>query len=209
MLPMLIATPLVLLAFAAFLILKTFWVSSEVTALRKAAFRASPAQFQKRIEVSAGWAPLALTRLAAGFASLPREASLVLQAARGGEASVCRLNKGSCRPDLGKILASADAAMTRKGWDRVTGVIQGRDLVAVYAPQKTMSPNDVRVCVLALTGHDLVCASVRADLAPLLELIREKAGPSWNFEESLAAESTPSEKFTFANERISNRSKGL
>jgi hypothetical protein len=33
------------------------------------------------------------------------------------------------------MLAAADSAMTARGWERVVGVMDGKDLVAVYLPE--------------------------------------------------------------------------
>lgn len=184
--------PLALLGAVVLAVINCFWVGSEVRAMRNAVFGSGPARFHKRVEVSAGWAPFALARWGAGFASVPSEATALLRAARAGEASISRLDCGSLPPDPAALLQAADAAMDKKGWDRLTGVARGRDLVAVYVPRGAASSGDFRVCVLTLAKRDLVCASARVDLAPLLELVREKAGPEWDRGALALADGKPS-----------------
>ena len=47
------------------------------------------------------------------------------------------------------MLVAADSAMTARGWERVVGVMDGRDLVAVYLPEKSFrsSPEMLRAGV--------------------------------------------------------------
>ena len=65
------------------------------------------------------------------------------------------------------MLASADSAMTARGWERVVGVIDGRDLVAVYLPKK-LSVHRLKCCVLVFDGKEMVLVSAQGNPEPLV-----------------------------------------
>ena len=69
-----------------------------------------------------------------------------------------------------QIIPPCDKVMEARGWNRLVGVLQADELVAVYAPREPDSARDVSVCVVVLHERELVLVRVRADWEPLLEL---------------------------------------
>ena len=116
-------------------------------------------------------AAFALSAVRAGlsFVKLDAGARAALQSVRGAEVGVYQLPSGAKPPDRAAMLAAADAAMAGRGWDRVVGVMDGRDLVAVYLPDEIASARRMKCCVMVFDGREMVVVSARANLEPLLE----------------------------------------
>jgi hypothetical protein len=148
--------------------------------LRDIVLDSSPgADWKEQIEIGVGRFTLALAKLgtavAARYTDLPVEARVILNSAKGAEVSVYHLESGSMKGDFYKIIAQADKQMEKRGWYRVVGVIEERDLVAVYVRDDADLSRDAQVTVLVLNGRDMVCASARSDVRPLFRLAMEKA----------------------------------
>ena len=106
-------------------------------------------------------------KLGARFVELPPEAKTLLGSVHGVECSVYQLQSNSA--DHAKLLIEADKAMSKRKCDRIVGVIDDNQLVAIYAP-RDQSTRNMTFSVMVLTGHELVCATARGDLDPVLQL---------------------------------------
>lgn len=162
-----------LFAAAAVIITATgcFRVSSETQALRDAALELTDADEQ--IELGVGFFTVSLARFGTKFLELPPEAKLVMDAVDGAECSVYEI-RGD-RPDSAKVLARADKSMEKRGFDRIVGVANRDQLVAVYVPRSMKSSHNMHVSVLVLDRKQLVCVKARGDLEPLVQLALEQA----------------------------------
>jgi hypothetical protein len=89
------------------------------------------------------------------------------------ECSVYQLQSDSA--DHAKLLIEADKAMSKRGCDRIVGVIDDNQLVAVYAPRDQSSHRNLSFSVMVLTGRELVCATARGNLEPVLQLAYSKS----------------------------------
>ncbi len=150
----------------------------DTRALRDSVLKSSVARWDKKVEVSVGACTLKLVRFGLSFAPLDAEARKVLGAlksVRGAEAGVYKLHDGRSLLDRAAMMAAADDVMAARGWDRMVGVLNRRDLVAIYVPKGARPARNVKVCLLALRGPDLVVASARSNLEPLWELAMEQA----------------------------------
>jgi hypothetical protein len=63
--------------------------------------------------------------------------------------------------------------MKARGWDRIVGVVERGQLVAVYWPSAKVSAANVTCCVLVFEGENLIVTSVHGNLEPLFELARQ------------------------------------
>lgn len=123
--------------------------------------------------------PLIAARFFCGFIKrIPPEARLALQAARFGEATVYERSGGGSTQDYRRLLADADGAMTHNGYERVVGVLEGPDLVAVYLPIGLQSQCRAQATVLVVSDTQLVVVSATANLEPLFGLVRAKIAES-------------------------------
>ena len=170
-------TPFVLVGALALLVYSSLHVGSDVAALRRSVMPASAEGWHKQVEISVGWLPVFLAKTGLQFAPLDPEAKIALRAAKSGEVVVYQRPAHDNRLDHSRILADADQAMQRRGWERAVGVVDRDDLVAVYVPTGLNSVRKVKACVLVLDRENLVVVSATADLRPLMELIRER--PEW------------------------------
>lgn len=150
-----------------------FRVSSDTRALRDAGLEIAGEGAQEQIELGVGFFTVGLAKLGAKFLELPPEAKIVMDSVRGAECSIYELQRH--KSNLAAVLARADKAMQKRGRERILGVIDGRELVAVYIPRSMKSHRDLDVSVLVLNQEQLVCVSARGDMEPLLQVALEKA----------------------------------
>lgn len=145
-------------------------VGGDARALRITALRASGHHWDRQVEVSAGPVLLGLARLGIGFAPVQRDARLAFDAIRRAEVAVFKSRGGGATDAGTPVLLAADATMTRRGWERLVGVINDEATVAVYVPRGKRSGETLEACVLVLNDEHLVVVSARTELMPLLEL---------------------------------------
>ena len=147
-----------------------FKVSSDVRALRDCVAKAAPAERQELIEIGVGPLTLHLARAALAFVDLDADARNALHIVRSAEVGVYKLLCEQPQLDYAAILSAADKTMAGRGWERVVGVMNRPALVAVYVPARPSSARSVKVCMVVVNGRELVVASARSNLEPLLEL---------------------------------------
>jgi hypothetical protein len=150
-------------------VLSCFHLSSDTKALRNSLIKSSGVEWRQRIALNVGDLKLSVARAGLSFVHLDAGARAALQSVRGAEVGVYQLPSGAKSPDHATLLAAADAAMTARGWDRVVGVMDGQDLVAVYLPDKIASVRRMKCCLTVLDGQEMVVISARANLEPLLK----------------------------------------
>jgi hypothetical protein len=172
--------PVALLLLAIVIVVEVvswFHLSSDTKALRNSLIKSSGVEWRQRIALNAGGLTLSAVRAGLSFVHLDAGARAALQSVRGAEVGVYQLPSGAKPPDRAAMLAAADAAMTARGWDRVVGVMDGRDLVTVYLPDKTASACRMKCCLMVFDGQEMVVVSARANLEPLLKyaLARQRA----------------------------------
>ncbi len=146
-----------------------FHLSSSTQALRGAVMESVPGQWHKRFAINVGYMTLSLARFGSSFFNLPPEAKAGLQSLDHGEVGVYQLDGPMPPPDYSLILRTADKSMRRRGWERIVGVTQGSQFVAVYAPSIVRLKN-MSCCVAVLNDHDLVVVSARGDISPLFDI---------------------------------------
>jgi hypothetical protein len=152
-----------------------FRLSSETNVLRESVMRSADGRWQKRIAVNLGWLTTGLVRAGSHLFKMPAEPRAALDSIRGVEVGVYHLAERRSRGDRAGAMACADKAMRARGWDRVVGVLEDNDVVALYMPRKPGWTGTVKCCVMVLNGQELVVASVRGNPEPLLALAADRA----------------------------------
>ena len=150
-------------------VVSCFRLSSDTRALRNSLIKSSGVEWRQRIALHAGGLALSAVRAGLSFVHLDSGARAALQSVRGAEVGVYQLPSGAQPPDRATLLAAADAAMTARGWNRVVGVMDGQDLVAVYLPDEIASARRMKFCLTVFDGKEMVVVSAHADLEPLLK----------------------------------------
>ena len=150
-----------------------FKVSSDVRTLRESVMKSGAMEWNQEIELGVGAITLNLARAGLAFVDLPPEARAALHAARGAEVGVYRLRDARKPLNRAALLSAADKAMAGRGWDRIVGVLDQRELVAIYMPNDVRSARHVKICLLTLSGEEMVIACARSNLEPLMEMARQ------------------------------------
>jgi hypothetical protein len=149
-----------------------FRLSSETRALRNSVMESVPGKWNKQVAVNVGGWTLGLVRFGSSFFNLPPEAKAGLQCLDAAEVGVYKLQDSSPTPDYSGVLAAADQSMRRRGWERIVGVVQGRQFVAVYLPRNLSAVKQMECRLVVLDEHDLVVVSARGNLESLPALVR-------------------------------------
>lgn len=151
-------------------VVRCLHVNRDTGALRNSVLKSASGEWDKTIEISTGPVMWGLARAGLAFVDVPVEARTALRAIRGAEVGVYRLHEGSTPPNYAASLVETDKTMTARGWSRLVGVLERDQMVAIYVPEDTRTARDLRVCLVVLTDRDMVIASARSNLEPLLEL---------------------------------------
>lgn len=145
-----------------------FRVGSEARILRDTVLDGGFARADQKVEVGAGFFTIGLAKMMTQYVDIPPEAREALSSVKHLECAVYEVHER--RHSLATILADADEAMTARGCERLVGVVQRDQLVAVYVPRNMNSTKDVSASVLVLNNNQLVCASARADARQLFQM---------------------------------------
>jgi hypothetical protein len=152
-----------------------FKVSRDAGTLRDSVVNGAAARCEAKFEFGVGALTLGLARFGLSYLDLDPEARTALSALRGADVGVYEVI-GRKRPaNYAKILSSADRAMAARGWDRLVTVIDDGQMVAVFVPKDLRTTRNVRVCLAVLSEREMVVASARSNLEPLLELAVQKS----------------------------------
>jgi len=149
-----------------------FRLSTETATLRQSALGSLSVPWNRKINVHVGFFTTGLVRLVSSLCKLPAEAQAGINSLRGAEAGFYNLQGTAGIVNTATILARADKAMSARRWDRVVGVTQAHELVAVYVPRSGLSTARVCCCVLVLQEDKLVVAGASGNLNPLLKLLQ-------------------------------------
>jgi len=165
---------LLLLGLAVYGATSYFRLSSEMAGLRDSLQTASGQQWHRTIALNIGGLTLGAARAGLSFVKMEDEARVALQTIQGCEVGIYQTTADTETTDRGAMLAAADVAMQRRGWERVVGVIDDGNLVAVYMPAKISSTSRMKCAVMVCEGHQMVVVSTRANLDPAIQFALAK-----------------------------------
>ncbi len=168
--------PLVVLGVIALGVASYFHLSSDTRALRNGLTKASGAEWRQHFGLNIGRATFGVARAGLAFVPLDPEARAAVQTVRGVEVGIYELRAGSKTPDRAAMLATADSVLNARGWERLVGVLDGEGLVGVYVPGEAISTRQVKCCVLAFDGRQMVVVSSRLDVEPLWQCLQDQSG---------------------------------
>jgi len=151
-----------------------FRLSSDTATLRRSAMGSMGGAWDTRIAVHIGAMTMALVRTGSRVFPLEAEPRAALETLRGAEVGIYKLASGSICANRKSLLAAVDKGMAGRGWQRVAGVCVEQEVVGVYVPGKRIGLHRMKVCVMVLHDRDLVVASVRGNLEPLMALAAER-----------------------------------
>ncbi|HOB97267.1 MAG TPA: hypothetical protein PKM43_00815 [Verrucomicrobiota bacterium] len=149
--------------------------SGSLDVVRQAVARSARVDLEPEIEIALRPAACALLRAGAALADHPPELHAALGAVRAVEVGVYQVASSKLSAKPRDMLGDIDRAMAARGWERVVGVMNAGDMVAVFAPQKIRSHRDLSLAVLVFDGSRLVAASIRGDPEAVIDLALEHA----------------------------------
>jgi hypothetical protein len=165
-----------------------FQPSQDAQALSRSVIKSAGGEWQKQFEVGVGPVTLGLARAGLSFANLDTDVRQALGGLNGADVGVYQLKSGADEVDESAALASADAVMTNRGWDRLLRVSRPGELVAAYVPGEGKALRDLKVCVLVLKQAQLAIISAQSDLEPLMRLAFRKAAQDRQVQSIVQAE---------------------
>ena len=171
-----LVTPLLLLGLLAAGVASCFRLGSDSRALRNGLIKSSGVEWRQRIALNAGHLTLGAVRAGLSFVKLDPGARAAVQSIRSAGVGIYQLASETTPPDRAVMLDAADSAMTARGWERVVGVLDGKDLVAIYVPEKNISVHHLKCCVLVFDGKELVLVSVQGNPEPLVQYAFAQSG---------------------------------
>lgn len=149
-------------------------VGPDAAALRNACLRGHSGQFQKRMELSLGRVHCGLIRFGLGFAPLPDEVGVAVASLKAAEVAVYELHGKDHGAARTECFVAADEVMSKRGWERLVGVVDRDQLVMIFVPREVRSEGDLRFCLAVQDRLQLVVVSARTDLEPLLALSAQR-----------------------------------
>ena len=147
--------------------------SREVAAMRDGFLESTAMDGETEIELSVGPLIFGMLRTGLNFVELEPEVRSALGAVRGTSVGIYRVD--CSRWDRSEMMAAMDAAMARRGWERLVAVLEDRQCVLAYVPVRIPSPRDLRLSVLVLDREQLVVTSARVNPEPVFELALREA----------------------------------
>jgi len=172
----LLLTPMLLLVVLAAWVASCFHLGSDARALRNGLMKASGIEWRQRITLNANYLTFGAVRAGLSCVRLDPGARAALQSVRSAGVGIYQVTSGTPRSDRAAMLAAADSAMTGRGWERVVGVMNGKDLVAIYVPGKNASVHNLKCCVMVFNGKEIVLVSARGNLEPLVTYALNQPG---------------------------------
>jgi len=151
-------------------------LSRDLRRVRDGVFKTSNARWERQFELNAGQLAFGLARLAVSRAPVEPEVRTALGAVRGVEVGLYECRSPRSRLDYSQLLGQTDEALASRGWERMVGVQQRDQFVAVYTP-RDMRPNGaLELCVVVAADGHLILVSARGNLEPVLNLaLRESS----------------------------------
>ena len=172
----LLLTPLLLLVALGAGVASCFHLGSDARALRNGLMKSSSAEWRHKITLNANYFTLGAVRAGLSCVKLDPGARAALQSVQSAGVGTYQLASGTAQPDRAAMLAAADSAMTARGWERVVGVMNGKDLVAIYVPGKNVSMHSLKCCVMVFNGKEMVLVSARGNPEPLVTCALKQPG---------------------------------
>lgn len=150
-------------------------LNRDATALRQELMLATGADWNTKVQLSAG--PLLLSAVRAGVGclhDLPPEARAALSAVRSASVGVYERSHSGGPALRDHLLAAADELMNRRGWIRIVGVADGGDTVMIYLPAGAESATPSSVCLAVCSNRELVIVAAQVEPDALAALaVRE------------------------------------
>ena len=168
-------TPFVLLGLAA---VSYLTLDRDVAVLRGHVMDATNARWSTKVQFSVGRLTLGAVRQGLRFVQTKNieDARLALSAVKQASVGVYTRIPGKHEWSREQLFVDTDRAMQKRGWTRLVGVADKKELVLVYMPVDMPDDGPVAVCLAVVDGDELVVASTTVDAAALAEIAVRHSG---------------------------------
>lgn len=161
-------------------LVRLFLLDGDAGALRDGLNEPAGSALKTKVQLSLGPVSTRIARFCAGrFVALSKDQREFLSSVRGLSVGVYEIASGHgdepgilTRSRLGEL----DARMDKRGWVRLVAVGERDDAVLVYTTKDEIEGSEARFCVALADRGQLIVASVRADLEPIVRFVRERHG---------------------------------
>jgi len=160
---------LIFLAVAVYGVTSYFRLGSEMAGLRDSLQSASGQEWHRQIALNVGGVTFGAVRAGLSLVKIEAEPRVALESIRGCEVGIYQTLSDTGNANRAAMLIAADKAMERRGWERIVGVIDKENLVAVYVPSKLNSTSRMKCAVMVCEDRQMILASMRANLDPAIE----------------------------------------
>jgi hypothetical protein len=165
----LMVTPVVVVAVG---VLSMFRLNGDATALRREVVAATDADWNTKVQVSAGG--IVLTAVRTGLLFVDDEhiddARLALAAVKNASVGVYERSGHGHKWSREQLLVRTDERMQKRGMTRVVGVTGHNEFVLVYVSEDADGGDRMDLCVAVVDDDDLVIVSSTVDAGALMKL---------------------------------------
>lgn len=136
---------------------------------------APDSEWRRQVEVNVGPFGLGLARLVTAVADLDEMDDVARAALRGlrhVQVSIYQTRQPSMRHSGASFLAAADV-LEEASWQRVVGVLDGDDAVAIFVPRDLDASSAVEICVAVCSEGTLVVVAAVTNLDGLVPVISQ------------------------------------
>lgn len=156
-------------------LVRLFLLDGDARTLRDGLSEPAGASLKTKMQLSLGPLSAGLARICVGrVCGLSDEQRQLLSSVRRLSVGIYDIPGGSDaeRRSFFK-LAELDGRMRARGWVRLLAVRERHECVLVYVPKEDSDAFDTRICLAVIDGRNLIVASARTDLEPLVAFVRE------------------------------------
>lgn len=180
---LLMLTPLVVLGVG---VLSMLSLDGDAKVLRREVMAATDADWNTKVQVSAGWLTLGTVRTALRFIEHEHmdEARDAMAAVRKVSVGVYERSGRGEKWSREQLLAKTDERMRKRGWSRLVGVTEHGQAVLVYTSDRMDGGDRLDLCIAVVDGGQMVIVSAKIETDGLVRLV-ERHMPEGGFREKL------------------------
>ena len=166
----LLMTPIVVVGVGVWSMMR---LNGDASVLRREVMAATDADWDTKVQVSAGYVTLSAVRLGLLLVDDDKidEARLALAAVKSASVGVYEKKDRDSRWSREQLMAKTDERMRKRGMSRMVGVTEDNQAVLVYVSDRAESGDRMDLCVAVIDESDLVIVSTKVDGGALMKLV--------------------------------------
>jgi hypothetical protein len=152
-------------------------LNRDAAILRREVMTATGSDWHTKVQLSTGCVLLGTARAVLHFVHHKDidDARLALAAVKNASVGVYERNDRDAAVSLEQLLVHTDKVMQRRGWNRLVGVVDGRQTVLIYTPEDEGTGDKIDLCIAVVDGRQMVIVSTCVDAGELTKLVERHA----------------------------------